>query len=68
MVRGLGGKHNNLLPPPASLNLSWPRLKRSPHAFAVIRADQAVAVFVGIHLSDGFACLVVDLDETAVTL
>ncbi len=42
MVRGLGGKHNNLLPPPASLNLSWPRFQRSPFAFAVIRAHHAM--------------------------
>jgi hypothetical protein len=32
--------------PPASLNLSWPRFKCSPFAFAVMRPDQAIAVFV----------------------
>ena len=38
--------------------LSWPRLNRSPHAFAVIRADQAIAVFVGSHLGGHFARLI----------
>jgi hypothetical protein len=43
----------------ALLNRSWPRLKRSPHAFAVKSADHAVAVFVCIHWGDRFVCLVV---------
>jgi hypothetical protein len=45
------------MPPPALLNLSWPRLNYLAFAFAVIRADHAVAIFVGTHIGDHFACL-----------
>ena len=53
------------MPPPALLNQSWPKLKRSPPAFAVKSADHAVTVFVCIHLGDRFVCLVVDCDHPA---
>ena len=45
----------------ASVAPSWPRFQRPPFAFAVIRADHAVAVFVSHHLGDAFACLVEDI-------
>ena len=49
----------------ASVAQSWTRFQRSPFAFAVIRADQAVAVFVDLHSRDIFACPVFDPDSTA---
>jgi hypothetical protein len=61
-----GGFSKCQLPPPAWLNRSWPRLKRSPYAFAVIRADHAVAVIISIHLDDIFARRIEDLDQAAV--
>jgi hypothetical protein len=45
---------------------SWPRLKRSPFTFAVIRADQAVTVTVSLHFRDELACLVVYSNNAAV--
>ena len=47
---------------------SRPRLKRTAHAFAVVYADYAVTVFVGIHLDDVFARLVEDIDHAAVAV
>ena len=44
---------------------SWPRRERAAFAFAVVCADQAVAVFVGTHGGDGFACIVKDRDQAA---
>ena len=35
----------------------WPRLERAAPTFAVPRADQAVAVFVSVHLGHVFARL-----------
>ncbi len=65
-ARGSGRKHNYPLPPPASLNLAWPRLKRSPFSFALAIIDHAVAVLFSMHKGDAFACLVEDSDHAAV--
>jgi hypothetical protein len=54
------------MPPPALLNQSWPRLKRSPYAFTVIRTHHAIAVVISIHLDDIFARRIEDLDQAAV--
>ena len=40
-----------------SSRLSRPRLKRPAFALAVDGTDHAVAVFVGTHIGDHFACL-----------
>jgi hypothetical protein len=50
----------------ASVAQSWLRLKRSPNALAVASPYHAVAVFVGLYNRDGFACLVGDIDHSAV--
>ena len=61
----LGRRTQQTFDATASGAQSWPRLKRSPHTFAVIRADHAVAVVVDLHSRDIFACPVFDQDSTA---
>ena len=45
---------------------SRPGLKRPAYAFAVVGTDQAVAVFVSLHIGDSFVCFVHDINHAAV--